>query len=110
MPNFCQLSTHDFYSKDAMIIFFISIYGQNSIQFNAPKKRLHNRTDTSTYIVVRKGLANSHYLFRFIRGLHTYCGFYSFGQFHKSLHKLPTTKSTKLQKVLRYIRYRKYMF
>ena len=51
MPNFCQLSTHDFYSKDAMIIFFISIYGQNSIQFNAPKKRLHNRTDTSTYIV-----------------------------------------------------------
>ena len=66
----------------------MSIYGQTSIQFSAPKKKLHNRTDTSTYIVIRKGLANPHYLFRFIPGLRTYCGFYSFGQFHKSLHKL----------------------
>ena len=90
MPNFCQLSRHYFYPQDAIISFFMSIYGQNSIQFNAPKKKLHNRTDNSyTYIVVGKGLANLHNLFRFIPGLHTYCGFYSFGQFHKSLHKLP---------------------
>ena len=49
----------------------MSIYGQNSIQFNAPKKKLHYRTDTSTYIVIRKSLANPHYLFRFIPSLHT---------------------------------------